>query len=84
MHVPNLQSLQNLPHTDVLEKLKLQVGMMDPDFQLSSLASTSNGTFSIPPNTAAALSSVAQQNGFPFIPPNAPHTKDGTIFSLYI
>lgn len=78
MQVPNLQNLhhlQNLPHTDVLEKLKMQVGLMDPEFSLSSLASTSNGAFSIPQNTSAAL--ISPQNGFPFIPPNAPHTKDG-------
>lgn len=74
MFMPNLQSLQNLQHTDVLEKLKLQVGLMDPDFPLHSLAQQ-NLPFSLP--QGAAMSNTSQTNGFPFMTPNAPNSKDG-------
>lgn len=77
MHASNLQNLPNLQHSDVLEKLKMQVGLMDSEFAMNSL-NPSNGAFTLPQGAAANLTNAAaQQNGFTFLPPNAPHTKDG-------
>lgn len=71
MHVPGLQNIQslNLQHSDVLEKLKMQVGLMDTDFPLHALSG-----HSIPPGAGP---NTPQTNGFPFLPPTVPHTKDG-------
>lgn len=59
MGVPGLQSLPNLQHGDVLEKLKMQVrdmkvGLMDPDFPVhtsfgSTLPTPANTSFTLPP-----------------------------------
>lgn len=90
MGVPNLQNLPNLQHSDVLEKLKMQVGLMDPEFAIHSLRNLStppNTSFTMPSsgdqtsaasNQAHNLSTVqSSQKGFSFTPPNAPNTKDG-------
>lgn len=92
MGVPNLQNLPNLQHSDVLEKLKMQVGLMDPEFAMHSLRNLntpSNSSFNMAtgndtasttaanqPHNLAALQST-QQKGFPFTTPTAPNTKDG-------
>lgn len=92
MGVPNLQNLPNLQHSDVLEKLKMQVGMMDPEFAINSLRNLNtppNSSFTMPtghdtasttpanqPHNLSALQS-SQQKGFSFTTPNAPNTKDG-------
>lgn len=92
MGVPNLQNLPNLQHSDVLEKLKMQVGLMDPEFaihQLRNLNTPPNSTFNMPSGNDAASTTAAnqphnlsalqtsQQKSFPFTTPNAPNTKDG-------
>lgn len=95
MGVPNLQNLPNLPnlqHNDVLEKLKMQVGLIDPEFAMHSLRNlntTPNPQFNLPqgndatstastnqPHNLSTLQS-SQQKSFPFTTPNAPNTKDG-------
>lgn len=95
MGVPNLQNIQNLQHSDVLEKLKMQVGLMDPDFSLHSLRNLStppNTSFTLPQSGVGGTGSAiqpqnltsiqaTQQNSFSFTPPNAPHTKDGNFHS---
>lgn len=63
MFMPSLQNLQSLQQSDVLEKLKMQVGLMDTDFSLHALAQQ-NSAFS-------------SQNGFPFMTPSVPNTKEG-------
>lgn len=69
MFMPNLQNLQSLQqHSDVLEKLKMQVGLMDPDFPLHSLAQQ---------NSSFSLSQSGSQNGFPFMTPSVPNSKEG-------
>lgn len=97
MGVPNLQNMQQ--HNDVLEKLKMQVGLMDPEFSLQTLRNLStppNTAFTLPQSSSHnnnATSSQAQnlsaaptmsQNSFSFTPPTAPHTKDGKNFHLNI
>lgn len=93
MGVPNLQNLPNLQHSDVLEKLKMQVGMMDPEFAIHSLRNLNtppNSSFAMPQgNDGTSTTSTnqpphnlsalqsSQQKGFPFTTPNAPNTKDG-------
>lgn len=87
-----LQSLHNLQHSDVLEKLKMQVrdmkvGLMgDQDF--SSMHSFGS-SISTPPNTSFTLPQLSQvsnnsssQNGFllPSVPPNI---KDGEFYLLF-
>lgn len=95
MGVPNLQNLQ---HNDVLEKLKMQVGLIDPEFAINSLRNLStppNSSFTInhggdaasissnQPHNLSALQS-SQQKNFPFTTPNAPNTKDGNFSSFLI
>lgn len=88
MGVPNLQQ------SDVLEKLKMQVGLMDPEFSLHSLRglhTPHNTSFTIPQNGNAntnqgqSLATTASQpNSFSFTPPNAPHnSKDGNSLTQY-
>lgn len=90
MGVPNIQNLSNLPHNDVLEKLKMQVGLMDPDFAiLRNLNTPPNSSFTMPQgNDATSTTSASQphnlstlqssqQKNFSFTTPNAPNTKDG-------
>lgn len=90
MGVPNIQNLSNLPHNDVLEKLKMQVGLMDPEFAiLRNLNTPPNSSFTMPQgNDATSTTSASQphnlstlqssqQKNFSFTTPNAPNTKDG-------
>lgn len=86
MGVPNLQP------NDVLEKLKMQVGLMDPEYAMHSLRNLNtppNSSFTMPqsndtslttsnnqPHNLSALQS-SQQKNFSFTTPNAPNTKDG-------
>lgn len=97
MGVPNLQNMQQ--HSDVLEKLKMQVGLMDPEFSLQTLRNLStppSTAFTLPPSNSVSsngTSSQAQnlaaaapslsQNSFSFTPPTAPHTKDGNCFVFF-
>ncbi|XP_055323578.1 protein dead ringer isoform X3 [Sitodiplosis mosellana] len=94
MGVPNIQNLSNLPHNDVLEKLKMQVGLMDPDFAiLRNLNTPPNSSFNMPPGNDATSTTLAsqphnlstlqssQQKNFSFTTPNAPNTKDGNLES---
>lgn len=55
MGVPNLQNLQ---HSDVLEKLKMQVGLMDPEFAMHSLRNLNT-----PPNGGFSLSQSGVSGG---------------------
>lgn len=98
MGVPNLQNMQQ--HNDVLEKLKMQVGLMDPEFSLQTLRNLStppNTSFTLPQSSSVSSNGtsgqVAQnlsaaptmsQNSFSFTPPSAPHTKDGNYFFVLI
>lgn len=99
MGVPNLQNLQNLPHSDVLEKLKLQVGLMDPEFAMQSLRNLNvapNSPFTMPQvnNDATSSASTSQphnlsamqssQKNFSFTTPNAPNTKDGNYHTTFL
>lgn len=54
---------------------------MDPDFPLHSLTPP-NTSFTIPQSGSSNLANTTQQNGFPFIPPNAP--KDGKSIHNFI
>ena len=72
-------NLQNLPHSDVLEKLKMQVrdmkvGLMDPDFPLHAAAVAGYGGAGF--GTAQNLTHGGNTNGFVFQSPNATN-KDG-------
>uniref|UniRef100_A0A336N1I7 CSON004630 protein n=1 Tax=Culicoides sonorensis TaxID=179676 RepID=A0A336N1I7_CULSO len=77
------QHLQNLPHSDVLEKLKMQVrdmkvGLMDPDFSSLHAAAANYGA-SMQNAAANFAQSMSQQhgnnpNGFSF---QSPGNKDG-------
>lgn len=94
MGVPNLQNMQQ--HNDVLEKLKMQVGLMDPEFSLQTLRNMStppNTSFTLPQSNSISSNGTSSQvvqnlstaptmshNNFSFTPPSAPHTKDGTYF----
>lgn len=87
--IPNLQNLQQ---SDVLEKLKMQVGLIDPEFSLHSLRglhTPQNTSFTIPQNGNSNTNqgqnlSTTSQNNFSFTPPNAPHNKDGKKLHLNI
>lgn len=86
-----VSNLQNLPPGDVLEKLKMQVGLIDPEFAMSSLRNLNASTNSPygmqhgnePPSNQHALSlqvsssATAQPSGFQFTTPNTPNTKEG-------
>lgn len=85
-----VSNLQNLPPGDVLEKLKMQVGLIDPEFAMNSLRNlnpSANSPYGMqhgnePPSTQHAASlqvtaASAQQPGFQFTTPNAPNTKEG-------
>ncbi|XP_031618009.1 protein dead ringer isoform X2 [Contarinia nasturtii] len=90
MGVPNLQNLQNLPHSDVLEKLKMQVGLMDPEFAMQSLRNLNtppNSSFTMPQGTDATSTTSANQphnlsalqtsqKNFSFTTPNAPNAPN--------
>lgn len=76
------QHLQNLPHSDVLEKLKMQVrdmkvGLMDPDFSTLHAAAAANyGAI----NAQFAQNMTQHANGFAaFQSPNSGN-KDGKHF----
>lgn len=85
-----VSNLQNLPPGDVLEKLKMQVGLIDPEFAMSSLRNlnASNSSYGmqhanepVSNQHASSLqvssSATAQPSGFQFTTPNAPNTKEG-------
>lgn len=85
MNVPNLP-----PNSDVLENLKRQVGLMDPEFSLHALRNLStppNSAFTLPQNGATgpapqnlSAATAMTPNGFSFTPPSAAaHTKDGNF-----
>lgn len=65
MGVPNLQNLPNLQHSDVLEKLKMQVGLMDPEFAIQSLRNLStppNSSFNMAASGNDAVSATSAVN----------------------
>lgn len=73
------QHLQNLPHSDVLEKLKMQVrdmkvGLMDPDFSSLHAAAAANYGAMNAANFAQNMTHNA--NGFAFQSPTSGN-KDG-------
>lgn len=76
------QHLQNLPHSDVLEKLKMQVrdmkvGLMDPDFSSLHAAAANYGvSMQNAANFAQSMTHNANPNGFTFQSPNSGN-KDG-------
>lgn len=76
------QHLQNLPHSDVLEKLKMQVrdmkvGLMDPDFSSLHAAAANYGvSMQNAANFAAQNLTHNNPNGFSFQSPNSGN-KDG-------
>jgi hypothetical protein len=94
MGVPNLQSFQ---HSDVLEKIKMQVrdmkvGFMNSDFSVAlhpSFTSTLQNTLGF--NTAAQINNQnstqgnnnESPNGFPFSSPSAVN-KDGKTDIFYL
>lgn len=62
----NFMGVPNLQHSDMLEKLKMQVGLMDPEFAMHSLRNLStppNSSFNMatPGNDAASATSAANQ-----------------------
>lgn len=68
MNVPGLQNIPNLQHSDVLEKLKMQVGLMDPDFPLHSfrnLGTPPNTSFTVPQSggSNSTIGGVGSSNG---------------------
>lgn len=87
-----VSNLQNLPSADVLEKLKMQVGLIDPEFTMNSLralnapsntayGSMQHGSSVEPPTNShqpqSLPSSSSQSQGFQFTTPNPPNAKDG-------
>lgn len=94
MGVSNLQNLPNLQHSDVLEKLKMQVGLIDPEFaihSLTNLRTPSNGGFNIPQSSDTTTGasnqphnlSGIQQKSFSFTTPNPPNTKEGNYDTFF-
>lgn len=77
------QGLQNLQHTDVLEKLKMQVrdmkvNLMDPDnFAALHQYSGSMASYAAAASAAGAQNLSVTANGFSFQSPNPTNTKDG-------
>lgn len=77
-----VSNLPNLQHGDVLEKLKAQVGLMDPEFAMQTLRNMTtppNSGFNMPQSgdTTSQPHNLSQQKSFSFTTPNPPNTKEG-------
>lgn len=61
----NFMGVPNIPHSDVLEKLKMQVGLIDPEFALQSLRNLStppNSSFNMAASGNDAVSATSAAN----------------------
>jgi hypothetical protein len=91
-----VQNLQNFQHSDVLEKIKMQVrdmkvGFMNTDFSALHPSFTSTLQSSLGFNPAQAHPNASSQsstnndspNGFPFTSPTPAANKDGELASRH-
>lgn len=64
----NFMGVPNLQHTDMLEKLKMQVGLIDPEFAMNSLRNLST-----PPNSSFNMAASGNDAASATSATNQPH-----------